>query len=83
MYFSFWVHQYYFRRLYEYRIYKTKCISNQSFGSVKLIEQKGMTFDHDFDIHSPFLLPSFFMREEKRITKVAVKSHAILLDRQI
>ena len=30
------------------------------------IAQKGMTFDHVFAIHSPFLLPSFFWREEKR-----------------
>ena len=32
----------------------------------QLIEQKGMTFDHNFAINSPFLLPSFFRREEKR-----------------
>ena len=36
-----------------------------------------------FAIYSPFLLPSFFRREEKRekiITKVVVKRHAFLLD---
>ena len=31
-----------------------------------LIEQKGLTFDHDFCKHSPFLLPYFFKIEEKR-----------------
>ena len=30
------------------------------------IEQKGMTFDHNFCYSFSFLLPSFFMREEKR-----------------
>ena len=38
---------------------------------------------HDFfAIHSPFLLPSFWVEREKgkRITKVVVKSHAFLLD---
>ena len=30
------------------------------------IEQKDMTFDHSFAIYSPFLLPSFFSREDKR-----------------
>ena len=34
--------------------------------SKKKVEQKGMTFDHDFSIHSPFILPSFFKREDKR-----------------
>ena len=44
------------------------------------IEQKGMTFD--FDLHSPFLLPSFLggKIKGKRRTKVVVKSHAFLLD---
>ena len=32
----------------------------------KKIEQKGMTFEQIFAIHSPFLLPSFFRMEEKR-----------------
>ena len=30
-----------------------------------IIEQKGMTFNHDFAIHSPFLLPSFLRRKRK------------------
>jgi hypothetical protein len=38
-----------------------------------------------FAIHSPFLLPSFFRREEKRekMTDGVVKSHAFLLDRNL
>ena len=31
----------------------------------KMIEQKGMTFDHYFSIHSPFLLPSILGRKRK------------------
>ena len=45
-----------------------------------------MTFDYDFSIFSSSLFPSFFRREEKRgerITKVVVKSHAVLLDHSI
>ena len=30
-----------------------------------MTEQKGMTFDLDFTIHSHFLLPSFFEGERK------------------
>ena len=30
-----------------------------------MIEQKGMTFDHDFANPSPFLLPSFLGRKRK------------------
>ena len=39
-------------------------------------------FDHDYDIHSPFLLPSLLggRKKGKTITKVVVKSHAFLLD---
>ena len=46
--------------------------------------RKAWLFITIFAIHSSFLLPSFFRREEKRekiITKVVVKSHAFLLDR--
>ena len=32
---------------------------------LKMIEQKGMTFDHDLAILSSFLNTSFFMRKEK------------------
>ena len=45
-----------------------------------------MTLNQIFALHSPFLLPSFLKREEKRagkkITKVVVKSHAFLLDQK-
>ena len=51
------------------------------------IEQKGITFDHDLVIRSPFLLHSFLGGKRKGggggITKVVVKSHAFLLDRCI
>ena len=30
-----------------------------------LIEQKDMTFNHDFPIHSPFLLPPFLGEKKK------------------
>ena len=47
------------------------------------IEQKGMTFDHDFCYSFSFSSYLFFWegREKwKRITKVVFKSHAFLLD---
>jgi hypothetical protein len=55
----------------------------KTFNFIKMIEQKGITFDHD--VYLPFSFPSslFFWegREKgKRITKVVVKSHAFLLD---
>ena len=47
------------------------------------IEQKGMTFDHDFMLFVLLFFFPLFRREEKkgkRITKVVVKSHAFLFD---
>ena len=51
----------------------------------KIIEQKGMTFDHDL-----FLSPFFFLPEKKvgrrkgeGIAKIAIKSHAFLLDQKM
>ena len=48
--------------------------------AIKLIEQKGMTFDHDFCYSFSFSSSPFFRGKNKRITKVVVKSHAFLLD---
>ena len=48
-----------------------------------MIDQKGMTFDHDFCYSFSFSSSLFFYggrEKEKRITKVVVKSHAFLLD---
>ena len=49
----------------------------------RTIEQKGMTFDHDFCYLFSFSSSLFYKEGEergKRITKVVVKSHAFLLD---
>ena len=50
------------------------------------IEQKGITFDHDFAYYFSlnFLLPPKKMREEekeKKLAKIVIKGHAFLLDR--
>ena len=47
------------------------------------IEQKGLTFDHDFCYSFSFSFPLIFKegrKKGKKITKVVVKSHAFLLD---
>ena len=48
---------------------------------IQLIEQKGMTFDHDFGY---FFFSSFLKKEERRkgewLAKIVIKSHAFLLD---
>ena len=48
--------------------------------TVKQIEEKGMTFDHDFSIFFPFSLPSYKKREEKKVAKIMIKRHAFMLD---
>ena len=46
-----------------------------------MIEQEGMTFDHDFGYFSPFLFPPKKRKEEKEneVAKIMIKSHAFLL----
>ena len=49
----------------------------------QLIEQKGMTFDHDFDCLFPLfssLLENRGKKKRKINSKVVVKSYAFLLD---
>ena len=48
-----------------------------------LIEQKGMTFDHDFTYSFPLfssLLKKEGREEENKVAKIVIKSHAFLLD---
>ena len=51
-----------------------------------MIEQKGMTFDHDFG-YSFILFSSLLKKEERRkgewTAKLVIKSHAFLLDQII
>ena len=57
--------------------------NNQYLGFISRIEQKGMTFDHDFYYLFPFSSSLFFSKEREKgkiITKVVVKSHVFLLD---
>ena len=53
---------------------------------LKWIEQKGVTFDHNFDYSLPLFF-SFLKKDERikgeRIAKIVVKSHAFLLNIQI
>ena len=46
------------------------------------IEQKGMTFDHDFGYSFPFFSSLLKKKEEKEneIEKIVIKGHAFLLD---
>ena len=47
------------------------------------IEQKGMTFGHDFDYSFPlftYLLKKGGREKENEVAKVEIKSHAFLLD---
>jgi hypothetical protein len=47
------------------------------------IEQKGMTFDHNFGYSFPFSLPSLKKRDEEKeneVAKIVIKSHAFPLD---
>ena len=48
----------------------------------KSIEQKGMTFDHDFGYSLPlfFFPPKKGRRKGERIAKIVIESHALLLD---
>ena len=48
-----------------------------------MIEQKGMTFDHDFGYSFPPLFPSKKKRDEKKeneLAKIVIKNYAFLLD---
>ena len=45
----------------------------------KSIEQKGMTFDHDFG----YSLPSLKKRKEEKENVIVIKSHAFLVDLKI
>ena len=51
---------------------------------VKKIEQKGMTFDHDFGYSFPLsfsLLKKEGREKKNEVAKIMIKSHAFLLDR--
>ena len=58
-------------------------IHSYLFASLFPIEQKCMTFDHDFG-YSFLLLSSILKREgkekENKVAKIVIKSHAFLLD---
>ena len=47
------------------------------------IEQKGITFDHDFGYSIPLFSSLLKKREEEKeneLAKIVIKSHALLLD---
>ena len=46
----------------------------------ELIEQKGMTFTHDFGYYFPLFSSHLKKREEYEVAKIVIKSHAFLLD---
>ena len=51
-----------------------------------MIEQKGMTFDHDFGYFFPFSLPPYKKRKREKVNelaKIMIKGHAFLLDHWI
>ena len=66
------------------KILPEDCFLQKSRSSI-LIEQKGMTFDHDFVFYPPplFLFPIKKKREEEKenkLAKIVIKGHAFLLD---
>ena len=44
------------------------------------MEQKGMTFDHDFGYSFPLLSSLIKKEKENEVAKIMVKRHAFLLD---
>ena len=68
--------------------YILHCLDIHRCNTIKMnrIEQKGITFDHDFgySLISPFLFPPKKKREEQQeneLAKIVIKGHAFLLDR--